>query len=64
MMKIKAAISLKGIKINSVELFREYFDFEEMYSILKRDSFLYQNFTEAVFPSFISIMFFGYNEID
>ena len=64
MMKIKAAISLKGIKINSVELFREYFDFEEMYSILKRDSFLYQNFTEAVFPSFISIMFFGYNETD
>lgn len=64
MMKMKVAISLKGIKINSVELFREYFDYEEIYNLLKKDSFLYQNFTEAVFPAFIPIMFFGYNETD
>ena len=59
MTKIKAAISLKdGVKINSIELFREYFDFEEIYNILKNDSFIYQNFVVSVFPSYFNSMFF------
>ncbi|WP_314725090.1 hypothetical protein [Enterocloster bolteae] len=65
MTKIKAAISLKdGVKINSIELFREYFDFEEIYNILKNDSFIYQNFVVSVFPSYFNSMFFGLHETD
>lgn len=64
MKKMSAAITLNGIKINSVELFREYFDFKEIYELLKKDGFLYRSFVESVFPPYIRIMLFGYNAAD
>lgn len=60
MKKVNVAISLKGgVKVDSLELFREYFDFEELYGLLKKDSFLYEAFLKSAFPTSIHLIFFG-----
>lgn len=62
--RAKISIVLKGIKINSEELFRKYFDFEEIYELLKRDAFQYRMFVESVFSPYVRMMLFGYENSD
>ncbi len=58
-------ITLKGVKISNRELFREYFDFTELFSILKKDSYRYKLFLKSMYSAFtyVPIMFFGTNDL-
>lgn len=58
-MDTKATIILNEIRISSTELFREYFDFGELYELLKNDPYKYQMFLKAYYPAFTRLMFFG-----
>lgn len=53
-----------GMQIESVEMFRQYFNFEDIYSLVKQDGLLYEGFVRTVFPTYISCMLFGINGPD
>ncbi len=57
-------IKIKGIAISSLEAFRQYFDFSELYDQLEKDSFPYENFVKEVSPAYVRLMLFGLRQPD